>query len=87
MGVDGMAYHLVPCKREQGYLLPPSLEEWLPEQALVHPGCGGADGPERVLRRLPGRRLGSSGLRPWDDGGLTPTQRRSKWSIWGGISH
>ena len=34
MGVDGMAYHLVPCDREQGYLMPPSLQEWLPEGDL-----------------------------------------------------
>ena len=36
---------------------------------LVHPGRSGAGGPEGVLRHLPGRRLGSGGLRPWDDGG------------------
>ena len=29
-----MAYHLVPCDREQGYLMPPSLQEWLPEGDL-----------------------------------------------------
>jgi len=33
-----MAYNLLPCDREQGYLRPPSLREWLPEGdlALVH---------------------------------------------------
>ena len=35
MGVDGMAYNLMPCDREQRYLMPPSLEEWLPEGDLV----------------------------------------------------
>ena len=29
-----MAYHLVPCDREQGYLMPPSLVEWLLEGDL-----------------------------------------------------
>ena len=29
-----MAYHLVPCDREQGYLMLPSLQEWLPEGDL-----------------------------------------------------
>ena len=29
-----MAYNLVPCDREQGYLMPPSLQEWLPEGDL-----------------------------------------------------
>jgi len=35
MGADGMAYHLVPCDREQGYLMPPSLQEWLPKGDLA----------------------------------------------------
>ena len=35
MGVDGMAYNLMPCDREQGYLMPPSLQEWLPEEDLA----------------------------------------------------
>ena len=30
-----MAYHLVPSDREQGYLMPPSLQEWLPEGDLA----------------------------------------------------
>ncbi len=30
-----MAHHLVPCDREQGYLMPPSLQEWLPEGDLA----------------------------------------------------
>ena len=29
-----MAYNLVPWDREQGYLMPPSLQEWLPEGDL-----------------------------------------------------
>jgi len=30
-----MAYHLMPWDREQGYLMPPSLLEWLPEGDLA----------------------------------------------------
>ena len=30
-----MAYHLVPCDRVQGYLMPPSVQEWLPEGDLA----------------------------------------------------
>lgn len=30
-----MAYNLVPCDRQQGYLMPPSLQEWLPEGDLA----------------------------------------------------
>ena len=30
-----MAYHLMPWDREQGYLMPPSLQEWLPEGDLA----------------------------------------------------
>jgi transposase len=30
-----MAYNLLPCDREQGYLMPPSLREWLPEGDLA----------------------------------------------------
>jgi len=29
-----MAYNLLPCDREQGYLMAPSLREWLPEEDL-----------------------------------------------------
>ena len=32
---DGMSYNLLPCDREQGYLMPPSLCEWLPEGELA----------------------------------------------------
>jgi transposase len=30
-----MAYHLLPYDREQGYLMPPSLREWLQEEDLA----------------------------------------------------
>lgn len=30
-----MAYNLLPCDREQGYLMPPSLREWLPDGDLA----------------------------------------------------
>ena len=30
-----MAYNFVPCDREQPYLLPPSLRDWLPEGDLA----------------------------------------------------
>jgi transposase len=31
----GMSYNFLPCDREQVYLLPPSLDEWLPEEHLA----------------------------------------------------
>lgn len=30
-----MAYNLLACDREQGYLMAPSLREWLPEEDLA----------------------------------------------------
>ena len=30
-----MAYNLLPCEREQGYMMPPSLQEWVPEGDLA----------------------------------------------------
>ena len=30
-----MSHNLMPCDREQGYLMPPSLQEWLPEGDLA----------------------------------------------------
>src|SRR3990172_6028340 len=30
-----MAYHLLPSDRDQSYLMPPSLREWLPEGDLA----------------------------------------------------
>ena len=33
--MDEIAYHLVPCDRDQGYLMPPSLQEWLREEDLA----------------------------------------------------
>ena len=33
--VTAVAYHLLPCDREQDYLMPPSLKEWLGEGYLA----------------------------------------------------
>lgn len=30
-----MAYNFLPCDRNQAYLLPPSLVDWLPEDHLA----------------------------------------------------
>ena len=30
-----MAYNFLPCDRKQSYLLPPSLEDWLPQGHLA----------------------------------------------------
>lgn len=30
-----MGYNFIECNREQDYLLPPSLKEWLPEGDLA----------------------------------------------------
>jgi transposase len=35
LGGDVMAYNLLPCEREQSYLMPPSLREWLAEGDLA----------------------------------------------------
>ena len=32
---EAMAYNLLPCDREQGYLMPPSMREWLREEDLA----------------------------------------------------
>src|SRR6266511_5971228 len=33
--LGGLAYNLIPCDREQQFLLPPSLEDWLPADHLA----------------------------------------------------
>ena len=30
-----MGYHFLPCERDQLYLLPPALQDWLPEGDLA----------------------------------------------------
>jgi hypothetical protein len=30
-----MAFNFLPCDRDQSYLLPPSLKDWLPEDHLA----------------------------------------------------
>ena len=30
-----MAYNFIPCDREQSYLMPPSVADWLPEGDLA----------------------------------------------------
>jgi transposase len=35
LGGDTMGYHFLPCEREQLYLLPPALQDWLPEGDLT----------------------------------------------------
>ncbi len=35
MGCEEMSYNFIECNREQPYLLPPSLKEWLPEGHLA----------------------------------------------------
>ena len=32
---DMMGYHFLPCEREQLYLMPPALQDWLPESDLA----------------------------------------------------
>ena len=49
-----MSQNLMPCDREQGFLMPPSLQEWLPEGDLAW-----------FILDVVGRR----GLRSRDDGG------------------
>ena len=66
-----MAYNLVPCDREQGYLMPPSLQEWLPEGDLswfILDVVGQLDLKEfYAAYREDG--VGRGGLRSRDDGG------------------
>ena len=35
MGICSMAYNFKECNRDQIYLLPPTLQEWLPSKDLV----------------------------------------------------
>jgi hypothetical protein len=32
---DTMGYHRLPCERDQLYLMPPALQDWLPEGDLA----------------------------------------------------
>ena len=40
-----MAYNFLPCDRNQAYLLPPSLTDWLPED---HPAWFVLDAVEQI---------------------------------------
>src|SRR3954447_12666212 len=60
----------IACDREQSFLMPPDVRDWLPENHLawlVLAAVGG-DGSVRVLRGVPRRRAQPSGLRAGDDG-------------------
>jgi hypothetical protein len=35
MTIPGMARNFIECDREQAFLMPPSLREWLPEDHLA----------------------------------------------------
>jgi hypothetical protein len=41
-----MAPNFIECDREQSFLLPPSLLDWVPQEhrGVDDPGCGGGDG-------------------------------------------
>ncbi len=61
-----MAYNFLPCDRNQAYLLPPSLTDWLPEDHLAWFAVGQeilvcdrrVEGPEESYHR-PVRCIGS----------------------------
>jgi hypothetical protein len=36
MMIEAMAYNFLPAQRDQVYLMPPSLDEWLPGAHLAH---------------------------------------------------
>jgi len=51
-----MAQNFIECDREQAFLMPPSLREWLPEDHLAWFVLDAvAEMDLRVLRRLPRR--------------------------------
>ena len=42
-GIRGMPQNFIACDREQSFLLPPSLLEWVPEDHLVWTILGAVD--------------------------------------------
>ena len=51
-----MAYNFLPCDRNQEYLLPPSLTDWLPEEPIPD-GLSPTELMERKLLTARGREL------------------------------
>lgn len=60
-----MAHEFVGCDRDQLLLMPPALQEWLPEDHLVWTVLGAVD--QMDLERFErGYRLGAAGRPPFD---------------------
>lgn len=55
-----MVHNFRPVNRDQLYLLPPSLRDWLPGDhfAWFLIGRGRSDGPEQVPAQVPLRQVG-----------------------------
>ena len=68
-----MGYHFLPCERDQLYLLPPALQDWLPEGDLAWFILDAV--AQMNLTAVPGpieRLLGTGGVRAGHDGGAAP---------------
>ncbi len=66
-----MAFNFLPCDRDQPYLLPPSLKDWLPEDHLAFfllDAVKEMDLHSFYLCGVPGGWVGRPGLRARDDG-------------------
>jgi hypothetical protein len=56
-----MAYNFLPCDRNQAYLLPPSLTDWLPEDDSIKKKENKGSLGNRELSRLSQTAIGSNG--------------------------
>jgi hypothetical protein len=78
--IAGPSGPAVGCDREQAFLLPPSLDEWLPEDhsARFVIATVDGDGSVGVLCRLSRRRTWPGGARPGDDGRAARLRLRAR---------
>jgi len=68
-----MGYNFLPCDRDQLYLLPPALQDWLPESDLAWfllDAVAQID-LKKITLTYSERWLGPSGVRSYHDGGAT----------------
>lgn len=66
-----MGYNFLPCDRDQLYLLPPALQDWLPESDLAWfllDAVAQMD-LKKLTLNLSERWLGAGGVRSHHDGG------------------